>query len=104
VRNTHWRDDQTLLERAVVDFPESFNARHELGKRYIEQGRTDRAIIELRAANRLLPNIPPNVSLLARALIIRGRGAEAVVVLQRAVKELGPQRELVELLRRARSE
>lgn len=104
VRNTHWRDDQTLLERAVLDFPESFNARHELGKRYVAQGRTKLALVELRAANELLPNIQPNVALLARALIKTGQGGEAAAVLRSAVKELGPQRELVELLRRARSE
>jgi len=104
VRNTHWRDDMRLLQRAVVDFPESFNARHELGKRYVEQGRLDLAITELRAANRLLPNIQPNVALLARALIETGQGVEATLVLQRAVKELGPQCELVELMRRVRSD
>ncbi len=103
-RNQHWRSDQTLMERAVKDFPESFNAHYTLGKLFHEAGQLDHAIKEYTAADKILPNLGANVERLAHALLATGRPAEALATLDRALAEGGDQPRLWALRETAREQ
>ncbi len=100
-RNQHWRSDQTLMERAVKDFPGSFNSHYTLGKLLHEAGELDRAIKEYTAADKILPNLGANVERLAHALLATGRPAEALATLDRALTAKGPQPRLQALRKTA---
>ena len=83
VRSGHFRSDERLTARATQDFPESFNARFNLGQLYLRSGRTEQAIRELLVAERLLPGVPANVELLGRGLLALGRASEAHALIDR---------------------
>jgi len=89
-RSGHFRSNLTLQQRAVQDFPQSFNAHYTLGRLYAERGQLHSALRELRRANRLLPNILPNVVLMSELLIKRGQASQAWALLDQAMQELGP--------------
>ena len=66
-RGTHWRNDRTLMERVVVDLPDSFNGHHLLGQLHYDAGRCAEATRSFEAAERVLPGFAPNQPWLTRA-------------------------------------
>lgn len=77
IRNTHWETNTRLWQQAARDFPDSFYAHYMLGFVHQSERRLENAILEFRAADKILPNIASNVGRLGRALIDVGRIDEA---------------------------
>ncbi|GMV38646.1 MAG: hypothetical protein AMXMBFR64_03620 [Myxococcales bacterium] len=98
-RNGDWESDLALQEATVAAWPESFNAHHVLGQLYLDAGRVEDAVETLSAADHLLPGVPPNTALLARALVRAGRPVEAVAAVDRALARVGPDPALLALRR-----
>ena len=59
-RTLDWRDDLTLMQRATLDFPESFNAWHRLGQLHAKAGRWPQAVASFERADQVLPGFEPN--------------------------------------------
>lgn len=59
-RTMDWRDDLTLMRQATVDFPESFNAWHQLGQLHGKAGRWPEAVASFERAEKVLPGFEPN--------------------------------------------
>ena len=66
-RTLDWRDDLTLIRAATVDFPESFNAWHQLGQLHAQAGRWVEAVASFERADLVLPGFEPNLRALALA-------------------------------------
>lgn len=66
-RTLDWRDDLTLMRQATSDFPESFNAWHQLGQLHAEAGRWPEAVASFQRAEQVLPGFEPNQRALERA-------------------------------------
>ena len=96
-RNQAWRSNEDLLEQAVADFPASFNARMGLGQLYFREARYAEAVDSFSAADAILPDFPPNVVWLARALLASQRESEALSVLNQALAKRGPEPALMAL-------
>lgn len=79
-RNTHWRDNETILRQTAADHPGSFNARMRLGELLEAAGELDAAEAEYRAAHRIFPQLPAPLERLAAVLAATGRADEARAV------------------------
>lgn len=84
-RNFVWRSDEILWSDTVGKSPRSSIAREALGYALLQQGRIDDAIVQLRAALAISPDLPEAHNNLGVALGQQGRLAEALEHLRRAI-------------------
>lgn len=83
---TVWRDTETLYRHMIALAPQAETLRARLGNLYLEQGRTEDAVAELREAARLAPNFAPIHNDLANALKSQGKFDEAIAEYAEALR------------------
>lgn len=83
---TVWRDTETLYRHMIDLAPQAGTLRAHLGNVYLEQGRTDEAVAEMREAARLTPNFAPIHNDLANALKTQGKFDEAIAEYAEALR------------------
>jgi Tfp pilus assembly protein PilF len=79
----------SLLSEAVAQYPQFGLAHEELGALYLKSGQLDRAVEELKAAEKLLPEDPQVQFDYGVALLEKRSHAEAEKHLRRAAKRMG---------------
>lgn len=81
-----WRDTETLYRHMIALAPQAGTLHAHLGNVYLEQGRTDEAVAEMRDAARLTPNFAPIHNDLANALKTQGKFDEAIAEYAEALR------------------
>ncbi|MFT5433935.1 MAG: hypothetical protein ACI9OJ_004647, partial [Myxococcota bacterium] len=94
-RNADWKNDRTILEAAVRDFPHSYNAQHSLGMLHGRADRRDLAESYFQAAESILPAMEPNVIARANNFVADDKYEEARAVVSAAIARRGPLPSLV---------
>jgi tetratricopeptide (TPR) repeat protein len=84
-RNRDWADDATLMLHDLAVSPRSAKVRANAASVYIEQGRLDEAVAELRVATATFPEAARYHALLGNALLSLGREDEAIAAFEQAV-------------------
>lgn len=88
IHRARGRDDlgEPLLGEAVRRYPESGDARHMLGLLYVRTGRTPESVSLFRQASQLAPDNPQYALVYAVSLAETGQPAQAVAVLEDALR------------------
>jgi tetratricopeptide (TPR) repeat protein len=81
----YWKDGVTLFTRSLAVTPDNAEARYNLGRSLLEQGRRAEAIFHLQRSVDLDPRDEHALNDLGIALSRDGRRAEAVTVFRRAI-------------------
>jgi tetratricopeptide (TPR) repeat protein len=81
----YWKDDVTLFTRALAVTPDNAEARYNLGRGLMQQGRQAEALVQLRRSVELDPRDEHALNDLGIALSRQGSRAEAVTMFRRAI-------------------
>lgn len=84
-QTAHWRDSESLWNRALAVTSRNDLAHHNLGYHFFLKGRLDEAIAQFKSALQIWPRYMVAMNNLGVALLKAGRPDEASAVLQRAI-------------------